>query len=297
MTRPGPTLPPGYEGPLGRLLFQGTNDHYEDAVLYDFEYADQRDDVGWYRDRADELAARGSILELGAGTGRITIPLLRDGHRVVGLDRKRSMLDRLEEKLTPADRRRLQLLEGDLCALPVDDGSQRVVFAPFNVLMHLYTWQRLRTCFEEVARALQPGGWFCFDVLLPDLEWLTLDPREHHCRTRFKHPGTGEPMVYSTNHDYDHATQIAHIRIHYHRAVGRGARIQPGVPPLQTIHLAHRQIWPEELRCLLALAGLELESIGGDFKGHRLTGDAESQVVVARKPGGRLRRKSATTRR
>ena len=69
MTRPGPPLPPGYEGPLGPLLFQGTNDHYEDALLYDFEYAEQRDDVGWYRDRADELASRGSILELGAGTG------------------------------------------------------------------------------------------------------------------------------------------------------------------------------------------------------------------------------------
>jgi hypothetical protein len=94
-------------------------------------------------------------------------------------------------------------------------------------------------------------------------------------------------MVYSTNHTYDHETQVAHIRIHYHDAIGRGARVRPDVPPRKTVQLAHRQIWPEELRCLLKLAGLELRSLEGDFDGDRLTHDAESQVVVAQKPSSK----------
>jgi SAM-dependent methyltransferase len=269
---------------IARLLHAGTNEHYEDAALYDFEYGDQREDVGWYRDRARESSSQHPILELGAGTGRITIPLLEDGHAIVAVDRKKSMLARLRAKASSPATDRLEIIEADICDLPFDDHSMGMVIAPFNVMMHLYGWDQLLRCFEEVARVLRPGGMFCFDVLLPDFEWLLLDPEFHHCRTRFIHPETKRPMVYSTNHTYDHETQVSHIRIHYHDAVGRGARVRPEVPPRKTVHLAHRQIWPEELRCLLHLSGLQLDSLEGDFDGDRLTKNAESQVVVAHQP-------------
>ncbi|MGB1698435.1 MAG: class I SAM-dependent methyltransferase [Nannocystaceae bacterium] len=269
---------------IEKLLRAGTNDHYEDATLYDFEYENQRDDVTWYLARAKQFGGARPLLELGAGTGRITLPLLHAGHRVVALDRKASMLNRLAQKLDDTTRPLVDIVEGDLCELSMNDRSMEMVIAPFNVLMHLYSWDRLLRCFEEVARVLRPGGMFCFDVLLPDLEWLLLDPDVHHCRTRFVHPETKQAMVYSTNHTYDHESQVAHIRIHYHDAVGRGARVRPDVPPRKTVLLAHRQIWPEELRCLLKLAGLELRSLHGDFDGDRLTHNAESQVVIAQKP-------------
>jgi SAM-dependent methyltransferase len=274
-------------GAIERLLRAGTNEHYDDPVLYDFEYDDQREDVEWYRARAREFSTSHPILELGAGTGRITVPLLEDGHRLVAVDRKQSMLDRLKVKVDRIHDARLDIAEADICDLPQHARSVGMVLAPFNVLMHLYTWDRLLACFEEVERVLRPGGKFCFDVLLPDLEWLLLDPDLHHCRTRFIHPETKRAMVYSTNHSYDHETQVAHIRIHYHDAIGRGARVRPDVPPRKTVQLAHRQIWPEELRCLLKLAGLELRSLEGDFDGDRLTHDAESQVVVAQKPSSK----------
>jgi SAM-dependent methyltransferase len=274
-------------GAIERLLRAGTNEHYDDPVLYDFEYDDQREDVEWYRARAREFSTSHPILELGAGTGRITVPLLEDGHRLVAVDRKQSMLDRLKVKVDRIHDARLDIAEADICDLPQHARSVGMVLAPFNVLMHLYTWDRLLACFEEVERVLRPGGKFCFDVLLPDLEWLLLDPDLHHCRTRFIHPETKRAMVYSTNHTYDHETQVAHIRIHYHDAIGRGARVRPDVPPRKTVQLAHRQIWPEELRCLLKLAGLELRSLEGDFDGDRLTHDAESQVVVAQKPSSK----------
>lgn len=271
-------------GPLAKLLARGTDEHYQDAVLYDFEYEEQQEDVRWYRATVREHLPRGQVLELGAGTGRITLPLLEDGHRVVALDRKKEMLARLRDKLDDTRADRVQIETGDICALPFDDASMHMVIAPFNVLMHLYTWDRLLACFQEVSRVLRPGGRFCFDVLLPDLEWLLLDPDRYHCRTRFIHPVTGAPMIYSTNHTYDHASQVAHIRIHYHAAAGRSARIPAGARPVSTVQLAHRQIWPEEIRCLLHMAGLTLRSLDGDFDGLALTVEAESQVVIAQKP-------------
>jgi hypothetical protein len=88
-------------------------------------------------------------------------------------------------------------------------------------------------------------------------------------------------MVYSTNHAYDPDTQVCHIRLYYDLASKFRVR---GTEGSTVVHLAHRQIFPEEVRMLLAMAGFELESQTGDFLDLGLTRDVEVQVIVARKP-------------
>lgn len=271
---------------LARLRHLGTEDHYLDAALYDFEYAEQEADIDWYLAIAAERANKRPIVEMGVGTGRIAIPLATEEHRVIGVDRMAQMLERLEHKLAEEDEavsERIELIQGDITDLPLRAGSAELVIAPFNVLQHLYTWEELLTCFKEAHRVLRPGGTFAFDVLLPDLEWLTWDPDKRHSTTRFSHPTTGERMVYTTNHTYDFETQVCHIRIFYDRAPRRGGRFKPPSKPLRLVHLAHRQIFPEEIRALLAQAGFRLESLTGDFLDLTLDKEVESQVVVAHK--------------
>ena len=65
---------------------------FDDPLLYDWEYRRRRDDVRFYRTLAGERG--GPVLNLGCGTGRLMLPLLRDGHVVVGVDRARPMLTR-----------------------------------------------------------------------------------------------------------------------------------------------------------------------------------------------------------
>ncbi len=88
------------KGPLDpeALLRLGTSEHYEDPELYDFEYRDHRHDVAWYRGLARDRGPRQRIVELGAGTGRISLPLCHDGHSVVAVDRMPTMLDHLRRK-------------------------------------------------------------------------------------------------------------------------------------------------------------------------------------------------------
>ncbi len=276
------------ERELAELLDRGTHEHYVDPLLYDFEYADQRDDVEWYCAVADERGAGRPILELGAGSGRIAIPIAMAGHRLIALDRMPAMLDHLFAKLDALRRvgepvaGEITRLEAEMSAIPLPDASVGLVLAPFNVLMHLYSWRELLRCFQEVARVLEPGGSFAFDVLLPDFDWLRWDPNERHAVTHFEHPRTGETLIYSTNHEYDPATQICHIRIYYDDA-RKG--LEPRGRPKQIVHLAHRQIFPEEIRMLAGLVGLEIESHTGDFMDLRLSHDVEVQVVLCRKPG------------
>lgn len=268
---------------VDELLRRGTEDHYEDAVLYDFEYGEQQEDVDWYVAWAKRRRAK-CVLELGAGSGRVTMPLTQEGIEVVALDRMQSMLDRLVHRADQNEAGHLiEPVLGDMRELPFEDETFRHVISPFNALQHLYSWSDLLQCFREVHRVLEKGGRFAFDVLLPDLEWLLLDPDKRHCVTKFTHPETGEKLLYSTNHTYDHQSQVCHIRIHYDRAPTRGKRIAPNQAPLKTVLLAHRQIFPEEIRALLDVAGFELESLTGDFLGLSITDEIESQVVECRK--------------
>lgn len=264
-----------------RLLEVGTSDHYEDAALYDFEYADRTDDVRWYRRLARERAGGSTILELGAGTGRITCRLAQDGHPLIALDRMQAMLDVLSQRAAKKKfAHAIEIVQGEMVALPCEDASVGMVIVPFNGLMHLYTWQELLTCFREARRVLKPGGVLAFDVELPDLEWLMWDPDERHAITRFIHPSTGAKLVYSTNHTYDPQTQVCQVRIYYDDAPKAGQRFAPPKKPRKLVHLAHRQIFPEEIRNLVAQAGLTLESLTGDFLGISLRRGVQSQVVV-----------------
>lgn len=269
-----------------RLVELGTSEHYEDTALYDHEYADRSDDIGWYvATLTQRLTAGSRVLEIGAGTGRITLALAEQGFEIVALDRMPTMLDALRRRLAEHGfAQSVRTVEADMRELPQPTASMDAVIAPFNTLMHLYTWQDLLACFREVHRVLRPDGFFALDVALPDLEWLMWDGQKRHAVTRFTHPSTGEKLVYSTNHDYDAQTQICHIRIYYDEAPPKGRAFRPPPTPKRLVHLAHRQIFPEELRMLLHVAGFERLEHTADFSDTPLREGMESQVVVAYKP-------------
>src|SRR5689334_20543920 len=112
---------------------------FHDAALYDWEYRRRREDVRFYRTLADERG--GPILDLACGTGRLMLPLLRDGHVVAGVDAAAPMLARAAARLArlpTAARRRALLVRGDLRALPFA-APARFAFAvaAFHSVQHL----------------------------------------------------------------------------------------------------------------------------------------------------------------
>jgi SAM-dependent methyltransferase len=269
------------------LVDAGSREHYQTPVLYDHEYRRRRWDVTFYRELATKrLGNAGRILELGAGSGRATIPLARDGHEVVAVDRSPEMIERLTQRvarLPKAVARRIAIVRGDLRDFTAA-GKFGLAIACFNVIEHLYTRSEVDVCFRRVRRHLEPGGAFAFDVQLPDLGWLLRDPNKRWARTKFTDPVTRRKMIYSTNHDYDAIGQIALIRLYYEPADGK--------EPTKVVKLSQRKFFPAELEALVAHAGFRVEARYADFKWQPLylIGDdappvdgkvPESQVVVA----------------
>src|SRR6185436_15149303 len=86
------------------------------AELYDGPYS-ARDDVDFFVGEA--VAAKGTVLEIGCGTGRVLIPAARAGVNIVGLDISPSMLQVCDARIRAepdAVRARIGLVTGDMRA-------------------------------------------------------------------------------------------------------------------------------------------------------------------------------------
>jgi SAM-dependent methyltransferase len=88
------------------------------------------------------------VVDLAAGTGKLTRALIAFGHRVTAVEPLAEMRERLEAAVpgTPA-------LDGTAEAMPLPDGSADVVVAA-----QAFHWFDQPVALREIARVLRPGG-------------------------------------------------------------------------------------------------------------------------------------------
>ena len=248
---------------------------FDDPLLYDWEYRRRRDDVRFYRTLAGERG--GPVLDLGCGTGRLMIPLLRDGHAVVGVDRARPMLTRAAARVARlrADlRRRALLVRGELRALPFTKRRFSFAVAAFHTIQHCETDTELLQFFRGAAAALVPGGWLAFDTFAPTRRFV--ERRGDSAPTRFRDPRSGRATIYTERHVLD--GRVLAMTFRYQPVAG-------GAKRARTVSLRHRLLQPREIEALLARAGLKLIASWGSFDGDPLDPDderGEQHVYLAR---------------
>lgn len=98
------------------------------------------------------------LLDLGCGTGLVTLPAAQRARFVAGIDLTAAMLDRQRRKIACSTQLSPALMRGDVRFLPLFDGSFDRVTTSF-MLLHL-TGDEKRQTFNEVARVLVSGGRF-----------------------------------------------------------------------------------------------------------------------------------------
>src|SRR5512132_2496628 len=128
------------------------------AEFYDWENAQTmaRRDVPFWRRLA--LAADGPVLELGCGTGRVTLPLARAGVDLVGIDLSAPMLARARGRVARLRvSQRPALVRGDIRRLPFPERQFGLVAAPYGILQSLLSERDLTATLRSVARVLAPG--------------------------------------------------------------------------------------------------------------------------------------------
>ena len=103
------------------------------------------------------LPEAGDVLEIGAGTGRYSIALAKEGHRVTAVELAERNLDLMRRKSKGLDN--LKALQGDaidLSFLPDNSFDLTLVFGP---LYHLYEREDQLRALREAVRVTKPGGY------------------------------------------------------------------------------------------------------------------------------------------
>ena len=142
--------------------------HEKWAYLYDWVY--ETSFGGSYKRMTDRTcqkiqewisSPRGRIADIGAGTGRLTLPLIEAGHNVVAIDPSSGMLSLLTEKLQSRGYE-AEVIHASMSGFrtqPVD-----LALCVFTVFIYIPTEEELIASFRNVALHLTPGGLFVFDL-------------------------------------------------------------------------------------------------------------------------------------
>jgi len=248
----------------------------EYAAFYDWENAQTvgRRDVAFWQTLARRT--RGKILELGAGTGRLTLPLGRTvGRRVTGIDRSRAMMARAVAKAARQPRVALRpggFTCGDIRSLPFKDQTFKLVIAPYGMLQSLTRERDLKQTLAEVARVLAPGGIFGVD-LVPDLPvW---DEYRRSVRLRGRMGTASVRLVESVRQDRTRRLTI------FDQEFIETRRGQPA--KTRRFSLAFRTLPVPRMVTRLEKAGFTVEHMLGDYRGAEWDARADVWLLLARR--------------
>jgi ubiquinone/menaquinone biosynthesis C-methylase UbiE len=244
------------------------------APFYDWENAQTvaRRDVAFWQRLA--LANDGPVLELGCGTGRVAVPVVKAGARLVGIDLSAPMLARARARLVRARLSdRVLLVRGDIRHLPFR--SRRgfgLVMAPYGILQSLTRERDLAATLASVSRVVRPGGLFGID-LVPDLpRW-----NEYRGRTSLRgRKGTGTTLTLVESVRQDRRRKLTIFDQEYIER--RGGR--------NTVHrfaLTFRTLSVPQMVKRVETAGFKIQAILGDYQGGPWDERADVWIILAQK--------------
>ncbi|MBT3222395.1 MAG: class I SAM-dependent methyltransferase [Proteobacteria bacterium] len=242
---------------------------YGNPVLYDLEYQDYQVDLDFYVQLARR--ARGPVLELGCGNGRVTLPIARAGVEIHGVDLSAEMLLDLRRKLhneSEAVRLRVRFCQADFAQV-VSDRLYPLVLMPFNALHHLRDEGEVLDFFKHVVALLGRPGVFAFDCYLPDDELYSRVPGKYEERD-FVDPRDGSTIHSWEESSWDAENRIHHVYYHYEYENQR----------LETTHLQLQMYLRGQILDLIDRAGLRLLVEGSDFHGAKASDDSTKWIVV-----------------
>jgi SAM-dependent methyltransferase len=221
------------------------NTIYSDARLYDLFFGQpvSGEALMLYRDLIAEYGE--PVLELACGTGKITIPLHKEGVDITGLDLSKEMVDHGLLKDNTC-----KLLEGDMRNFDLSR-LFGFIFIPAQSFQHMITSDDIQRCFGCVRKHLKDNGAFLIQIFTPNLRMLQTNPGERLPTSKeyYQDDSSGTKYKASISHHYDAAGQVMHSTYYYSSETDPGER---------SFTLSMRQFFPQEMDVLAEQNGFRI---------------------------------------
>lgn len=248
--------------------WQGWDDY---APFYDWENARTlgRRDVPFWRQVA--TASPGPVLELGCGTGRISLPLARAGVQLVGIDRSAPMLQRARQRIRRARLTgRASLIRGDIRTLPFRRRTFPLVLAPYGILQSLLRERDLMATLEAVARVMPKNGTLGLELVADLPSW---EEYQRRVSLRGRRAG-GSRITLVESVRQDPARRLTLFDQEFTERRGRTATTR-------RFTLAFRTLSVPQMTRRLEQAGFGVTALLGDYQGGPWDPRADAWIILA----------------
>ncbi|MCC8145427.1 MAG: class I SAM-dependent methyltransferase [Bacteroidales bacterium] len=207
------------------------------------------------------------ILELCCGTGRLTLPIAKDGYNICGVDYTSSMLEQGKIKASEAGLE-INFIKADIRTLNLQEKFD-FIFIPFNSIHHLYKNEDLFKAFNVVKNHLKDGGLFLLDCFNPNIQYIVEGEKEQKTIAAYT-TDDGRDVLIKQTMRYENKTQINRIEWHYF--------INGEFHSIQNLDM--RMFFPQELDSYLEQAGFNVIQKFGSFEEEAFEDHLEKQIYV-----------------
>ncbi|MBI5158911.1 class I SAM-dependent methyltransferase [Candidatus Micrarchaeota archaeon] len=241
------------------------------APYYDFLSKGVPGDLKFYAHLAKK--AKGHVLEIGCGTGRILLPLLQQEINVSGLDNSVEMLEVLKAKakrqgLTP------QLYLANMQDFKINEKFD-LIFVPYRVFLHNLTVEDQLKTLACIKRHLKKNGVLALNFFYPNPAYMVARNGKLVKNTKPAYTDEkGRKIYLHEKIEYDFPNQQLYATWKLMRKTGSKLALEKTLE----IHLAY--IYPKQFELLLRLAGFKKWKVYGGFKGEKLERKEQETVWI-----------------
>lgn len=250
------------------------------ARTYDIEYGLMTEDIPFYVSLAKETG--GPALEVAVGTGRVAIPIAREGVPVFGVDNTPEMLGVLRGKLEAEPGLTVTVCEADMRDFDLTEhGPFGLIYCPGRVFLHMLEVTDQLAALANFRRHLRDDGLFAGNVFFPRVDLI--DKGQSRVRAwewshEYEDPDSGQRTISTFMARHDSRTQRVSVLMRCDSLDEAGR-----VTGAEVRDVTLTWIWPRELEHLLHRAGFELVDLYGDFERTPFEEGGDEMVWLARR--------------
>ena len=233
-------------------IYDGMNTHVEDLQFY----------KRWLPKNK-----KAKILELCCGTGRLTLPIAKDGYNISGVDYTPSMLEQAKLKATEVGLE-INFIEADIRTFDLQEKFD-LIFIPFNSIHHLYRNEDLLKALTCVKNHLKEEGLFLLDCFNPNIQYIVENEKSQAVIAEYT-TEDGRGVLIKQTMQYESVTQINRIQWHYF--------INGEFHSTQNLDM--RLFFPQELDSYLEQAGFNIVHKFGGFEEESFDDKSEKQIYI-----------------
>lgn len=236
---------------------------------------DRLDEIDFWKSITGKYGNK--VLELGAGTGCFTIPLLLDGNLITAFDISAESLNHLQTKTETLEYGgELKIVHADMRDFYLAD-QFNICLASYSTFQYLLNRNEQGHCLEAIYKHLLPEGILCFDLdnditCLPENMPLTKLYSEYN-----KEIQANITLFTSWNTDRKAGIRNWYDRYEVKYSAGRYIEFTNNIS-LKAVNL-------EEMTNLLEEAGFQIIETYGDYDFSEYSESTHRLIIIAQKTG------------